>query len=101
MRKARRVIERRDPGGICLAIGQVAGRKYREQGNRLIEWVGKMLDGHLYYSWWLRQHHPDVYAKVWETWQMTGRRGSPWRGGRLAWLDWMIAECEKEEAVHG
>lgn len=101
LRKARRLIESFKVDHVCVAIGQAAGRRHRERGNRLVAWVEKMLGGHLYYSWWLKSEHPDVHKQLWEMWQTNGRRGSPWRAGRLNWLDWMIAECEKEETLHG
>lgn len=70
---------------ICNAIRYVSN--YGEQGRSLVSWVRKMLDGPNTYETWMNQNHPYVrHTKV------------DWKAARLAWLDWMIAYCEKEEA---
>ena len=101
LKKARKLIETGEKIHLCFAIGAAAGKRNRARGNALISWVEKTLGVYDYYSQWLRMEHPQFYTEQYGKWQMNGRRGSPWKEGRLQWPDWMIAECEKEETVHG
>jgi hypothetical protein len=72
---------------ICRAIDSI--RAPMEQKQSLIQWVMQMLAGYYTYNDWLRYQHPKRYAKM---------RLGDFKYARLAWLDWMIAYCEKEEA---
>lgn len=68
---------------ICFAIQSVNAPQYQRM--RLIAWIESMLGSNNTYLRWLLFNN---YS--------TGG-GAPYYG-RLAWLDWMIAECEKNEA---
>ena len=74
---------------ICHAIDHVGRRS--SQAKSLIKWVESMLGGGSAlglapsYGDWLREHG---YVCTWAACAQ----------GRLAWLDWMIDYCEKEEA---
>lgn len=73
---------------ICWAIRASSGTK--KQRDALIAWVETMLGHHTHYGSWLMEKLPEfTFTDDYE--QITKK-------GRLAWLDWMIAYCEKEEA---
>jgi hypothetical protein len=102
LKEARKHIEQDKYIVLCVAIRN----SFRycgviERHAKLIAWIEKMLGPHFYYSHWLKANHPAFYHKQYRKWKMGGRCGSPWKEGRLAWLDWMIAECEREETQHG
>lgn len=66
------------------------------QKARLEDWVCSMLtNNHISYSGWLMKNHFKFYLK---NVYPNGNHVDVCRAGRLAWLDWMIAYCEKEEA---
>jgi hypothetical protein len=70
---------------ICNEIRWSFGGDYSGQRDKLIEWIEQMLDGeHTYYGWLSKNNHPCTDKAT--------------RAGQLAWLDWMIDYCKKEEA---
>lgn len=95
LKEARRRIAEYEASRVCYAIGGVGTLTQR---NRLYAWIRKMLDGRIYYEDWLRAHHREFADQVGIESASDIELARP---GRLAWLDWMIAECEKEEAAHG
>jgi hypothetical protein len=101
LKEVRRRIEQDKDNALCVAISNTSRHYNIKRHNKLIAWIEKMLGNYFYYSHWLKANHPDFYREQYRKWQMSDRRSSPWKEGRLAWLDWMIAECEKEEAQHG
>lgn len=60
---------------------------------RLRRWIYSQLGGHVYLYSWVVERMPEV-ANL----SLMERR-IKLQETRLAWLDWMIAECEKAEAV--
>jgi len=73
---------------LCICI---AGANENIAQTRNIEqWVYKMLGGRATYEIWLTNNGID--------WDDIHKNQDKVRQGRLAWLDWMIAYCEKEEA---
>lgn len=91
LRAARRRIELYQRDYICYAINDVCMGTVKQK-TALMRWVQDMLQGSYTYSSWLRVYHPDIHTQMFHT------KGS-FRKGRLAWLDWMIEQCEKEEAL--
>lgn len=90
LRRAKLRIEQKSNTYICYAINDAIGGTVK-QANSLTDWVQKMLGPHLFYEGWLAKNHRDLY--------LNHRHDFAWmREARLAWLDWMIAYCEKEEA---
>jgi hypothetical protein len=93
LRKARELIDSEKESYICYAISHVTKGAYwaytsdTKQAKSLHAWIYKMLGGSQTYATWACK--------------TTGRWPSPRdaRKSRLAWLDWMIAYCEKEEAA--
>lgn len=75
---------------ICNAIKDIAGRT--QQTWELRAWIRHMLNGFNTYDTWLAIEQPEAYRR------MMNARGDAFQKGRLAWLDWMIDYCEKEEA---
>jgi hypothetical protein len=92
LRRARKLIVSGRRIMICHAIAIVRVPAARRKA--LIDWITGMMDGPSSYTTWLMIHHPRHFARG------GGYRGD-FREARLQWLDWMIAECEKEEAGHG
>jgi hypothetical protein len=84
LRAARKRIERKKNDHICYAIDKVKIGTV-EQKTKLLRWIMSMLAPHFHYGKWLLAtgHENDKESS---------------RAGRLAWLDWMIAECEKEQS---
>lgn len=109
LKEARRLLAKRKYYTLCAAITmalyELSDHDYTNLCRRcdaLKAWIMHMLGGALYYENWLDRHHPNF--------KVDGRAvksrylpiGSEvLHPGRMAWLDWMIAECEKEEAQHG
>ena len=72
---------------ICWALNDTKLGSHKQRSS-LKEWVVWMLQGEQSLNSWLQKHKSipiDVSA-------------SRIKATRLAWLDWMIAYCEKEEA---
>lgn len=78
---------------ICSAIDDCAFAPY-SQRESLRMWIESMLGNCETYGTWLRENRP-------KTWEEERIKPDGFRPGRLAWLDWMIAECEKAEAANG
>jgi cytochrome c-type biogenesis protein CcmH/NrfG len=91
LRAARQMLLSQDKDYICHAIEWVDHASC-EQKEDLPGWVLAMLAPHVSYERWLLYTHP----KLWGDTPQPERSGKA-RQARLAWLDWMIAECEKEE----
>ncbi len=72
--------------GICSAIGRYDRLHpgHHEACNELCDWIAKMLNGYVFYCWWLR----DKYRCK------PNRRRE--QRGRHRWLDEMIAYMDKE-----
>ncbi len=85
---ARWLIESGEQDYICYAIEDAVPRpissKHIIQVKSLTRWVRKML-------------YPLTGYDEWLLFQGYSYSRSDKRQGRLAWLDWMIAECEKAE----
>lgn len=90
LRAARKRIALYKRDHLCSAINDVR-KGTVEQKTALLDWIEAMLQGALSYGAWLKANHPEMFTKMLHT------KGS-FRQGRLAWVDWMIAECEKEES---
>lgn len=90
LRAARSRIERGVDQYLCFAIGNCRIGTVNQK-LALKMWVRMMLKGSSYYEGWLQLNHYNIWKKrQWDTkWK---------KQARLAWLDWMIAYCEKEEA---
>jgi len=91
LKEARRLIVDGQWRWICGAI-TYCGLGTKRQRWLLTAWINQMLGLHAYYDEWLRENH----RGAWETLRL---HNNCFREGRLAWLDWMIAECEKAEAA--
>lgn len=87
LRKAKNKIVR-GTSYICWAIDNVNDASY-EQRFALKRWISKMLDGYSSYESWLCGKEYSSYANM---------LSKDIRNGRIQWLNWMIAYCEKEEA---
>lgn len=89
LRAARQDIKLRRRGGICHALWRevpVGRRNRRELIVYLIAWISNMLGSHAYLEGWLgERHHIGHEVPVATCWQH-----------RLAWIDWMVAELERE-----
>lgn len=92
LRKAREMIASNRQTYICYAIWAVRLRNPSNQKQKLCDWVHVMLRGDATYSGWIYTHYPRKATKM---------DFVQYREGRLQWLDWMIAECEKAEAKEG
>lgn len=79
LKKAKKEIENRNSCFICTALEDLYGRSAVEH---LVKWIRKLLEGFYSYEGWL------IHNKY------PSDRESSYQG-RLAWLDWMIAECKK------
>jgi hypothetical protein len=91
LRAARGRIASKRNWHICHAIRDTHCGSSKQK-IRLRKWVMNMMDGSFTYEGWLNRHHTEVYQIMSE---------AHYRQGRLQWLDWMIAECEKAEAADG
>jgi hypothetical protein len=75
---------------ICWAIQDVDAQWQRKRS--LIDWVMHMLKFCGTYESWMGNFHTKTYNKMGH---------DDFKEGRMQWLNWMIAECEKQEAQHG
>lgn len=95
---ARRLIESNRERYICLAIlavSKIERQTVHRQVLKLQRWVRSMLDSDLHsYDGWLARHKPGLYALTTANHAYYEIRV---RQARLAWIDWMIAECVKAE----
>lgn len=89
LKAARERIKSRRDSLICFALSD-CGEGTHSQRERLKGWVRVQLGSFSLYSAWVRAHH---FVK----WGEMYKHPDAFRAGRLAWLDWMIAECEKKE----
>jgi len=96
LRLAHKLIKGKEEDRICHAIGR-AGHALTEchKADQLKNWVCRMLGRYAFYEDWLIGHHPQFAKKKRITTYVHRDRLRP---GRLAWLDWMIAECEAKES---
>jgi hypothetical protein len=89
LKKAKELINSHDERYICNALDAI---EYSEITNDYIvastikDWIKIQLDGHQSYEFWLEANHPEVYQGFYHDYS----------AGRLAWMDWMIAEYKKE-----
>lgn len=90
LRHVRKRIAGRRSNMICFALDRVRIGTV-EQKTSLKRWIEKMLDGYLTYGAWLHAHHREFSAPL------MGKGNTGRLPGRLAWLDWMIEQCEKEK----
>lgn len=91
LKAARQIIKEGKKRFICMAIASVVSDAKSKQAIALYAWIQHMLGDYSYYDTWLKFNHPDVYND-------DRAYLSYFREARLAWLDWMIAYCEEEEA---
>jgi len=89
LRAARKRIALKKSDQLCYAIDRTKVGTV-EQKTKLMRWIQKMLYPHCNYSVWLRDKHPDKFK------ELSGWGEGRLREGRLAWINWMINECEKE-----
>lgn len=92
LRAARVRIAEKKNDYLCLAISDIK-RGTPAQRHALVNWIRILLKGYPSYWTWVRNENPQRFK------EMLKVRGS-FRAGRLAWIDWMIAECEKKEVAH-
>lgn len=87
---------------ICFQLDQIEAndKEMRTQIRSLKRWISSMLGGDTFtYGEWLASRSPYVKQLLPQT--VNGDVKEEYyiicRQGRLAWLDWMIAYCEREE----
>lgn len=112
--KAKRVVERSDMSphkGICSAIHSVCGHLMpysgagRNTSKSLQVWVRSMMRSHrenaYLFGWLVDNGHMTTYQRacLFEDSAEGDALRAKLKATRLAWLDWMIAECEKAESV--
>lgn len=88
--EARRIIESKSEDLICLAI-EDSRYGTRKQKTLLRAWIMKMLGGYISYRQWLDHKHPTIFASEYAKDRRLTQQ-------RLAWLDWMIENCDKSTA---
>lgn len=72
---------------ICYALVDAEpNQREHLQLDALLEWIDKMLGEFAYYEDWYFRKFKTRISEI------------DAKKARLAWLDWMIAYCEKEEA---
>lgn len=97
LRRARELLAKTECGhnsGLCMAIRAIRvtheTATTEKQMKSLLEWVEVSLEGRLWVQCWLLSKiGPKRY---WAEFSLEKLRET-----RLAWLDWMIMECEKNE----
>lgn len=96
LREARESVANQEFSHICFAL-----RGDSEHLESLRHWVDDMLGcGCTTYECWLVTHHKDFYHTICAKGRDSGKNFHDiCRPGRLAWLDWMIAYCEKQESA--
>lgn len=85
LKKAKKYIKNGRSFYVCHAVclAQSGGRVSAGKCP-LTQWIQSMLGTHYtYHGWLLERGHDTSFQSV--------------KAGQLAWLDWMIAYCEKEE----
>jgi regulator of RNase E activity RraB len=87
LREVRKIVELKKEHKICYAIYKVRTTTKNHYG--LQDWVMGLLSFKISYEGWMTYYHPRIAEKM---------SDDDYRNGRLAWLDWMIAYWEKEEA---
>ncbi len=85
--EARKKIERKQENYVCLAISAVRTLENAHACDQLKKWILKILGGADTYVEWLQINHRDQCQVM--TWNDI-------RAGRLAWLDWMIPNVDRE-----
>lgn len=88
--------------GLCNYIRE-AGREVGQRvlAESLVLWVESMLGDDAYLEAWLRKQH-GIYTgdDFNESRVQAQETAEKIVATRLAWLDWMIAECVKQEKAH-
>lgn len=68
-------------------MGAVSGGGSVRTKESLRKWIAKLLDGYIFYEWWLREHHSEIWSKM---------NFEDIQQARHQWLDWMIAYWESK-----
>lgn len=80
---------------ICVAILRSSGSP--SQKSNLKEWIRVMLNGHYTLESWMRfnlKNHNTIARNMSDE-----EYDEKLKVTRLAWLDWMIKQCQKAEAI--
>lgn len=97
--------------GLCPEILVVSDKLYREafwktpretisiqEARRyLSSWINKMLgDSCTWYEDWIHLNHPHLFPRKVCPWDIPQKLQKKVQKGRIAWLNWMIQQLEKE-----
>lgn len=99
LRKSRHLIATKEHNAICASISYAAGTPNTPQARSLQVWIQSMLGNHSYLNSWLEENGYIIRKRDYnELGYATPETYDKLRATRLAWLDWMIEQCEIAEA---
>lgn len=100
LRKAREVVSIKSNyrSGICSAISIAAGTWKTPQVKSLKDWIQEMLGKDAFLNLWLERNGYITESDYDDSWDYTLETWLKIQATRLAWLDWMIEQCEIAEA---